>query len=165
MEEEPDADDEDAKMCKMAAEELKKEKADFAKVVQGMYAKMCKMSAKMTQMAEEKKAADAEMAALKEFKANSDTQEKEFAVNKTISELEEKVVVPEDARAAFIADAANYSLADIETWKNVCKAKSFDFAVKPNKEDKGEKKVTKIGLPFSVTPQNAKKPLWVINKK
>jgi hypothetical protein len=144
MEEEPEAEDEEAKMCKMAAEELKKEKADFAKVVAGMYAKMCKMSAKSAQMG-------VEMSALKEFKASVEAQQKKFTVDQTFRELEERVVIPDEARAEMVADAEKYSFAEIGIWQNNCKAKSFDFAAKIKESD--ESKVIKYALPFFNLPK------------
>jgi hypothetical protein len=144
MEEEPEAEDEEAKMCKMAAEELKKEKADFSKVVAGMYAKMCKMSAKSAQMG-------AEMSALREFKASVEAQQKKFTVDQTFRELEEKVVIPDEARAEMLADAEKYSFAEIGIWQNNCKAKSFDFATKIKESD--ESKVVRYALPFFNLPK------------
>jgi hypothetical protein len=153
MDDEPDADDEETKMCKMAAEELKKgEEADFATVVSGMYAKMCKMMAKMSKMSEEKKMSEEEMSALKEFKMGVDKQQKQFAVDQTLQALDEKVIIPDEARKEMIADAEKYSFAEIETWKNACKAKSFDFALK-GKKAKEEDKIITYALPFTLLPK------------
>jgi hypothetical protein len=144
MEEEPDEDDQ-GKMCKMAADELKKEKADFATVVAGMYAKMCKMSANMAKVQEE-------MAALKDFKASVEAQQKQFAVDDTLRELEGRVIISDEARAAMLEDAKKYSFAEIDIWKNNCKAKSFDFALKLSKEtDKPE--IKRYALPFANLPK------------
>ena len=138
-------DDEPAKMCKLAAEELKKpEGTSFGAVAMGMYAKMCKMAAKVAEMS-------VEMSALKEFKASIEAQQKQFAVDQTLRELEEKVVIPEDARAAMIADAEKYSFAEINIWQNNCKAKSFDFAVKI--KESGKPEIKRYAMPFTNLPK------------
>ena len=142
-------DDETAKMCKMAAEELKKPEAKFEAVVYGMYAKMCKMSEKMAQMS-------VEMSALKEFKAGVEAQQKQFAIQQTLLELAERVIIPDEARVEMLADAEKFSIEEIDVWKNNCKAKSFDFAL-VNKET--EKKIEKkYGFPFTLIPKQ--KSLW-----
>lgn len=148
MEEEPEAEEE-----KIAAEELKKEKANFAAVVGGMYAKMCKMAAKVAEMAEEKVARDAEMSALKEFKASIEAQQKQFAVDETLRELDSRVVISDEARTEMLADAEKYSFAEINIWQNNCKAKSFDFALKAEKSDKSE--VKRYAMPFINLPKPA----------
>lgn len=148
MEEEPEAEEE-----KMAAEELKKEKAVFATVVSGMYAKMCKMAAKVAQMAEEKVARDAEMSALKEFKANIEAQQKQFAIDETLRELDSRVIILDEARTEMLADAEKYSFAEINIWQNNCKAKSFDFALKTEKSDKSE--IKRYAMPFTNLPKPA----------
>jgi hypothetical protein len=160
---EEDGEDEESEKVKMAAEELKKEKGkDFAKVVGGMYAKMCKMSAKLAQMAKDAETKDEEMSALKSFKAGIEEQQKQFAVEQTLVEMEERVIIPAEARTAMIEDAKNYSFADIDAWKNACKAKSFDFALKNKEKADDSKKIVRIGLPFSITPKT--KSLWTVGK-
>jgi hypothetical protein len=157
MEEEP----EDAKM-KMAADEMKKGKeADFGLMMEGMYAKMCKMSEKMAQMSDEKKVFEAEMAALKEFKASMEAKEKEFAVSETLRELDSKVVIPDDARKEMLEEAKKFSFAEIDVWKNNCKAKAFSFAIKTDKKDEGDKHIH-IGLPFH-SPAS-QKSIWKLGK-
>jgi hypothetical protein len=135
----------------MEEEELKKDKdVDFSAVICGLYAKMCKMSAKMAQAQEE-------MSTLREFKAGIEAQQKQFAVEQTLRELDEKVIIPDDARAEMLADSEKYSISEIGIWKNNCKAKSFDFALKI--KDDGEKKVeVKYALPFVTIPKQ--KSLW-----
>ena len=143
------SDDEDEDDVKMAKEELKKgEFAEPGIVMAGMFAKMCKMAAIAAKMAEENKAYMAENEELKKFKAESESARKFAQVDKTLAELSEKVVIPDEAMAEFRASAENFSFENIGAWENECKAKSFDFAVKKlSKEDK----IEKIGLPFNST--------------
>ena len=144
--------------CKMASEELKKpEGANFGAVAMGMYAKMCKMSAKVAEMS-------VEMSALKEFKASIEAQQKQFAVDQTLRELEEKVVIPEDARKAMVEDAEKYSFAEINVWQNNCKAKSFDFAVKISKDGK-KPEIKRYAMPFAGIPVRPSNDVWAGAKK
>lgn len=155
MEDEAGEDEEFARI-KMAVEEVKKEGTDFATIIAGMYAKMCKTYAKMEKMAEEKKVSDEEMSALKEFKASVEAQQKQFAIEETLSELDKKVIIPEDARTEMVKDADNYTFSNIDIWKNNCKAKSFDFTVRTT--DKKEEKVKRYAFPFNTSSKQ--KTLW-----
>lgn len=151
------ADDEDEDV-KMAKEELKKgEFADPEVVMSGMFARMCKMADMMTKMAEDSKVYMEENEQLKKFKADVDGQQKEFAIQSTLKELSEKVVIPSEARDEMVAEAEKYSFSNIEAWKTYCKAKSFDFAIKEN----GEKDtVVKFALPFAGSKKSADDTLW-----
>lgn len=148
-----DDDEDDVKMAK--AEIAKGKEADFGIVMQGMYAKMCKMAKAVEKMAEDNKAYMAENEELKKFKAELEGQQKAFAINETLAELTASVYLPEDVKAEMKADAANYTLANLEEWKNACKAKSFDFAIKMPKNQG----VIEVGLPFSGATKK-KEDLW-----
>ena len=56
-----------------------------------------------------------------------------------------------------MAEAENFSFADLNAWKTNCKAKSFDFALK---ETSGKSDVVKIGMPFDSINQAKKDDLW-----
>ncbi len=153
-------DDGDEDDVKMAAEELKKgEFCDAEKVAMGLYCKMCKMSEKMTRLAEENTTYMAENEQLKGWKSESENNQKMFEVESTLKELSDKVVIPAETMSEMREEAAKYNYANIDAWKNFCKAKSFDFAVKPEGKNKKDE-VTRIGMPFGVG--TAKKPndLW-----
>ena len=142
----PDEDED----VKMAAEELKKGMfADPGTLAYGLYCKMCKMADDMVVMA-------AENDELKKFKADVEGQQKAFAIEFTLKELSEKVVIPQNVRDEMVAEAENYSYENIENWKMFCKAKSFDFALKSgNKSD-----VVKVAQPFAGRPTNPTPDLW-----
>ena len=148
--------EEEDDFCKMAAEEVKKEFADPAVVMSGMFAKMCKMSDAMCKMADDSKAYMAENEELKKFKADFEQASKLFEVEKTFVELAEKVVLSAEDKAEMSAEAEKYSFAEIDKWKTYCKAKSFDFATK----DGGNSNVKRIGMPFSASDLKAKDELW-----
>jgi hypothetical protein len=148
-----DDDEDDVKMAK--AEIAKGKEADFGIVMQGMYAKMCKMAKVVEKMAEDNKAYMAENEQLKKFKAELENQQKEFAISETLKDLSASVYLPEDVRAEMRADAEKYTLENIEAWKNACKAKSFDFAIRMPKNQG----IIEVGLPFSGATKK-KDNLW-----
>jgi hypothetical protein len=132
---------------KMAVDEISK--GEFASppvVMSGMFAAMNRMNAKMCKMAEK-------MAELEKFKSDIEGQQKMAEVEKTLGEMAEKVVIPEEARSEMRTSADKFSFEQLDAWKNECKAKSFDFAVK---DKKGESHL-RIGLPIinkTLRPQN-----------
>lgn len=148
--EDDEDDEEDDEEIKMAKEEIKKgEFADPTIVMGAMFAKMCKM-------AEEKKVYMAENKELKKFKADVEEQQKQFAVELTLKELSERVIVPDDAEKEMISEAEKYSFSEIEKWKTYCKAKSFDFA----RKEAEKSDVVRVGMPFAPTTQKKKDDLW-----
>ena len=127
----------------MSAEVEKFEKgmfADASPLVCAMYAKMCNM-AKEVEFCNEK------MAELVAYKAQKEESEKAFAVNMTIKKLEEKVVIPEEARLEMVEEAKKF--ATIEEFEVYAKAKSFDFALVTKKES--DKNVLRVEIPRSGT--------------
>lgn len=143
-----ESDDEDAKAKFASAKEEFDAGANPATMMHAMYAKMCNMSKKMEKMAEDSKVYMAENEDLKKFKADVESQQKEFAVSSTLKELSEKVVIPEDALIEMKAEAEKYSFAEIDGWKNYAKAKSFDFKDKKGKKDEDDE-VIKYAFPFA----------------
>lgn len=125
-------------------------------IMSGMFAKMCKMAKVITEMAENAKVYMSENEELKKFKADVEKSQKAFAVQKTLEELSEKVVIPDEAREEMVLASENYSYENLETWKMYCKAKSFEFTAKKSSDDE----VTKIGLPFTATTPKSKNDLW-----
>ena len=167
LEAETEANEEMAGKIGFAVEELKKgsEFADTGKVMSGMFAKMFCMRDKMAVMEEQNKTYMAENEDLKKFKADVEESQKNFAVDTTLKELSDKVVIPDEAMTDMKDKAKEFSLADIEGWKNYCKAKSFDFAVKPSKK-KDEDDIVRIGFPFAngVGTKVSESPWPVSNK-
>lgn len=152
-------DEDDDENIKYAKEEIQKgESANADILMSGMFAKIHKMSLAIEKMAEENKAYMAENEELKKFKASVEESQKTFAVEQTIRELEEKVIIPEEAKEEMLAEAEKYSYANIEEWKTLCKAKSFDFAVKNS--GKSDVVVKKAGLPFGDISAKSQSDLW-----
>jgi ribosomal protein L9 len=161
LEAEAESDEEMAGKIGFAVEELKKgaEFADTGKVVAGMYAKMFCIGQKMAKMAEDAKVYMAENEELKKFKADMEASQKQFAVDSTLKELSDKVVIPDDVMSEMRAKAEEFAFAEIDGWKNYCKAKSFDFAVK-SKSKKNDDDIVRIGFPFGNTNKSSKDDLW-----
>jgi hypothetical protein len=155
------AEDEDEEDIKMAKAELAKEDMSFANpsiLMGGMFAKMRKMANKISAMAEKEKIYMQENDELKKFKADLEAKQKFFEVEKTIKELSEKVIIPDEAREEMMAEAEKYSLDSIEEWKTFCKSKAFDFSVK-EKRDKSDD-VVRVGMPFKEISTENKNSLW-----
>ena len=155
--------DEQKTKLSMAVSELEKEKQEdmaFGAIMGGMYAVMCKMNDKMTKMADSAKEKDVEMAALKEFKAGIEAQQKQFTVEQTLKELDEKFSIPDEARSAMIVDAEKYVFADINVWQNNVRAKCVvDFAVKVPK-DGSKPEIKRYAMPFTGIPSKPKNDVW-----
>lgn len=145
------AEDEDEE-SKMAKDEVAKgEFANPEVVMSGLFAKISRMMEKMAKMEEEKKAYMSENEKLKGFKEDMEKSQKTFEVEKTLSELSAKVVIPDEVREEMLAKAEEYSLENIEGWIQYCKAKSFEFAVKD--DSKKEDDVVRVGMPFGATTE------------
>lgn len=127
--------------------------ADPALVMSAMFSKMCKMSKAMEEMSVNSKAYMADNEELKKFKADIEESRKEFAVNQTLRELSEKVIIPDEARLEMVREAENYSLENLDGWKTFCKAKSFDFAVAAPKD--GTEGPRRMALPVTGTSKKS----------
>lgn len=137
--EEPDASDKDAIIAEMSV-------------------KIQEMEATIAEMTEDSKVYMAENEELRKFKMSIEESQKAFTIEQTIRELEEKVIIPEDKKDEMIAEAESYSFSQIEEWKTLCKAKSFDFVARESNDSSVI--VKKAGLPFSNIPAKSKNDLW-----
>lgn len=150
-------DREDEKEDEEEDEKDKFESHSESETIAEMSAKIEELTSELEKMSTESQSQLSELESLRKFKSEVEESQKSFAVEKVIRELEEKVVIPEDAKAEMIADADNYSFSEIEKWETVCKAKSFDFAVRES--NKSDFEVKKAGLPFGETTANSN-GLW-----
>lgn len=92
---------------------------DSANIIAGLKADMAKMQ-------EDLDVYMAENATLKEFKKNIEDQNKEFAVETTLKEVSESL--PPDELEACRTSAQEFSLENIDAWKNEVKARAFNFS-------------------------------------
>jgi hypothetical protein len=139
-----------------AKEEMAKEYCNPASIMSAMYAKMCKLSAKFAKQEEE-------MAQLRKYKADAEANQKKEEVEMCLKEMAEKVVIPDETMAEMRASAEKFSYAEIDAWKNECKAKVYDFAVK--QPAKGEEKIVRMGLPFTTKIPAPQNDIWAGTKK
>jgi glutamyl/glutaminyl-tRNA synthetase len=123
-----------------------------------MNASVADMCGKMAKMEEENKAYMAENEELKKFKADEEGKQFAFAVDSTLKEIEDKVEIPASDREFLLEESKKFNLETIDGWKNLARAKAFDFAKKDKKEDGG---VKRYALPWGAKEDNLKKPLWV----
>ena len=123
---------------------------DFSKLCNAMYSKMCKM-------AEDAKTYMAENEELKKFKADVEAGNKDFEVKSALKEVE--YVLPKEEMESLYADSSNFSLGEIEIWKNKVKARAFSLVNQKNEKEEVNPDVVKIGLPFAGM-SNKSKSLW-----
>lgn len=90
---------------------------------------------------------------LKEFKASIDKQNKEFAIETTLKEVGN--ILPTEEIEASRLSAENFSLEDIDIWKNEVKAKAFNFS----KNIPEKKPFIQVAFPNTDTPKRGK-GLW-----
>jgi hypothetical protein len=114
---------------------------NFTKVVSAMYAKMCKM-------AEAAKTYLSEIDGLKKFKEDTEVREKQFEITSTMEALMAVADIPEDKKSEMEKKATEFSLENINGWKNYCKAVAFDYK-KSEVEDKEDDGVKRYGLLWS----------------
>lgn len=104
-----------------------------------MKEKMSKLESDLTSFSEEN-------TKLKEFKASIQKQNKNFEVETTLKEVMD--VLPKEDIDAFRASSENFSLENIDAWKNEVKAKAFNFSKNIEK-----KPYIQVGLPVSEKPK------------
>jgi hypothetical protein len=104
-----------------------------------MKEKMSKMESELTSFTEEN-------VKLKEFKASIEKQNKEFEVETTLKEV--VGVLPKEDIDVFRASSENFSLENINAWKNEVKAKAFNLSKNIEK-----KPFIQVGLPVSDKPK------------
>lgn len=153
------AEGEDENFADLQAEFAKGDAMDHMKIMNAMYAKFCTLQTQMAQAQTEKeemsakfaeadkkaKAYMAENEELKQFKAQKEQEQFTFAVDATLKELEETVEIPLETLDEMREDSKNFSLDDVDAWKNKVKAQCLDFAIKGKSN---EDSVKRYALPF-----------------
>lgn len=141
-------------------EKPKEEDKNFEALAVELQSQVEQLTMSLAKAEESSKALMAEIEALSKFKADIEASQKAFAVEQTIKEIEEKVVIPEEAREDMLKKADEYSFEQLEDWKQYCKAISFEFPV----VESGEADVVRVGLPFYTT-EKRKDSLWTSLRK
>ncbi len=135
--------DQSAEDNKELSDEQMKVDDDKDKIIAGMKEEMSVLQDKMSKMESDIAAYMEENTKLKEFKTNIDKQNKEFSVETTLKEVVN--ILPKEELEACRMSAENFSLENIDVWKNEVKAKAFNFS----KGITEKKPYIQVGLPVS----------------
>ena len=130
------------------------EEMDYAKLCSAMFAKMSKMAEDNKKEKEDKDAYMSEYEALKKFKEDSENKQFAFEIESTIKDISE--TMPKDKVEEAREDSKNFSLSNIDAWKNKYKALAFTYT----KEKKPNDGINRIALPYLIQnnePEDATK--------
>jgi len=112
---------------------------DFQKLSTMLYAKLCEMSEKAEK---DKEAYLAENEVLKGFKADIEAKQFAFEIEATLSEVSD--TMPKDKIAEYREDSKNFSLENIDAWKNKVKAVAFSYT----KDKKPSDGINRAAMPW-----------------
>jgi hypothetical protein len=158
-EEKSEISEDEFSQVKMAADEIKKEgEKDFGVIMKGMGCRMSQMAKSFAKMLEAQKVYLAENEELKKFKSSVEEAKFSFEVENTLNEI--STYVPKEEIEKAKEESKNFSLENIDAWKNSVKAMAFTFS--KSKDEKEEKKPERWNYSFET--KTTKDELWVINK-
>lgn len=119
-----------------------KKQVNWALVAKKMFAVCQKMSMKSKEFcgkfaeAELKeKAYMAENAELKQFKSDIQSGQFKFEVDATLKEIENSVSMPREVMESLREESVKFSVDTVDAWKNLARAKAFEYTSKTNKKD------------------------------
>ena len=138
--------DKAAETNKELSEEQMKCEDGKEKMIASLKEEMSTMQEKMSKLESDLNSFCEENIKLKEFKASIETQNKNFEVETTLKEVTD--VLPKEDIDAFRMSSENFSLENIDAWKNEVKAKAFNFSKNIEK-----KPFIQVGLPISEKPK------------
>lgn len=118
---------------------------DFQKLSTMLYAKLCEMSEKAEK---DKEAYLAENEVLKGFKADIEAKQFAFEIEATLSEVSD--TMPKDKIAEYREDSKNFSLENIDAWKNKVKAVAFSYT----KDKKPSDGINRVAMPWLNSPKS-----------
>jgi len=129
---------------------------NHAMIHQASFAKMCKMAEDLKKAQEdkdvymaEKDAQMAEFEELKKFKADMEAKQFAFEVESTITEISE--TMPKDKIDAAREDSKNFSLNNVDAWKNKYKAEAFSYS----KDKKPSDGIMRMAIPWVTTDKKS----------
>jgi hypothetical protein len=135
--------DNSAEENKELSEQQMENQDDKENIIASLKEEMSQMQEKMSKLESDLAIFSNENAKLKEFKNNIEMQNKNFTIESTLKEVEN--ILPKEEIEAFRASSENFSLENIDAWKNEVRAKAFKFS----KEIIEKKSYIKIGLPVA----------------
>jgi len=128
--------------------------ANIKVVTDSMLSYMTKVAKKAETLATKNSLVSQENKSLREFRQDIETKQKNYEVDTVLKEAFD-AGMPDEELEKCREESLNFSLAEIDAFKNMVRAKAFRFFGKKNTN----KSVTRLGLPF--TEQKFKKPtLW-----
>lgn len=128
-------------------------KMNYAKLCNALYTQMCNMKASAEKMSAELENYSKENVSLREFKTSVDSKEFAVEVEKVLNEVSD--VMPKDKLEEAREDSKNFSVENIDGWKNKTRAIAFSF-VKTSKKEEGN---LRIQMPYSQSG-NATTSTW-----
>lgn len=123
------------------------ENKEYGKVIAALFAKAQEFSTAKNALVEE-------MSALKEFKNKVETEQKAFAVNSTLKEVED--VMPKDVVESLRQEAEEINFDALDGWKNKVKAQAFSYA----KDKKPGDDIVRIALPIGGKDKKTGGSVW-----
>ena len=127
--------------------EIQQENINFSKIVDIL----------VSNMSDLKK----ENGALKEFKQKIDEGNFNSEISETINGLKEKFEMTDDDVNDMIKGSENFSLEDLDEWKNRVKAKALDeFPLKKNSDKEDKEKINRYAFPYAKKDPKSKKSIW-----
>ena len=117
-------------------------------------------------MVEQYRVLSIENKSLKEFKAEVEKKEFDFAVSSVLKDIETKSKITEEALEELRVSSADFSNETIDGWKNAAYAKAFTFGSK-NSDNADDTTVVKIGIAGLYGFAKPKAGLWdeALNEK
>jgi len=141
-------------------------KVNWAKVAKKMFAVCQKMAAKKKDISEKfaaaqenEKAYMAENMSLKEFKEKIEKNQFSFEVNTTLKEITTAVEIPTDVVDNLKEQSLNFSMSNVDAWKNVARAKAFEYKAKISDKKDGPARYA-INNNGPVKQENSNGSVW-----
>lgn len=117
---------------------------NYASLMSQMYAKMCKMADDAKKAQEDRDTYMAENEQLKKFKKDTENAQFSFEVETTLNEVSE-FGMPKNEIDKMREKSKEFSLENVEAWKNEVKAIAFTCTKGKGKKDDG---ITKMAFPW-----------------
>ena len=128
---------------------------NYGKMMGYMFAKINDLATEKEELFAKVNTHVSELESLKEFKAEKELEQFTFAVNLTLKEIEEKTKISTEKLEELREKAKEFSMADIDAWRNYAKATALDFAIENTKSD-----YERYALPNNVEKQKSYNSVW-----
>ena len=116
---------------------------NHAMIHQSAFAKMCKMAEDLKKAEEDKDAYMSENEGLKKFKADIEAKQFAFEIESTLKDVVD--TMPKDKVDEAREDSKNFSLDNVDAWKNKVRADAFSYS----KDKKPSDGITRMALSWT----------------